>query len=58
MSVGLKHHAIGRVIKVAMQILDRNAGKINEYVERRNGRLINKLDVKINRSPVSKVHYF
>ena len=41
-------HAIGRVIKVAMRIFefrDRNAGKISEYVERRNGRL--KLDVKI-----------
>ena len=46
------------VIKEAMQILDRNAGKINEYVERHNGRLINKLDVKINGGPISKVQYF
>ena len=57
MCVGLKHHAIGRVIKMAMQILDRNAGKINEYVECRNGRLINKLDVdsEINGGPISNV---
>ena len=61
MCIEFKHHAIGWVIKVAKQILefrDRNAGKINEYVERHNGRLINKLDVKINGGPVSKVQYF
>ena len=48
MCIGLKHHAIGRVIKVAMQILEfrnRNVGKILEYLERRNGRL--KLDVRM-----------
>ena len=45
--ITLKHHAIRRVINVAMQILeflDRNTGKIYEYVKRRNGGL--KLGVK------------
>ena len=47
MYIVIKHHAIGRVIKAAMQIFefrDRNAGEISEYVECCNRRL--KLDVK------------
>ena len=59
MSIEFKYYAIGRVINVAMQILeflDRNAGKISEYVERRNSRL--KLDIKSKEGPVSDMQYF
>ena len=59
MYIVFKHHAIRRVINMAMQILefrDRNAGKTSEYVERCNGRL--KLDVKSKGGLLSDMRCF